>query len=215
MTFEADHHRWGLIRASYGAVMRFLASRLGVHVFLIHRRPLRNAAPAGRLPADQKIRYLTPDDIERLSADPKLEISADAAAAALDRGDLCIGYFDRGRLVSYFWSGFDAVPMEDGLWARVPDRHACAYKALTLAAYRGRHLQRFLLEANDRELIQRGLTYNVTWVAPHNFAQRAASARHGNVVIGIAGYTRWGKRVMPFCSRRVRACGFEFYQPSR
>ncbi len=215
MTFSADRRRWGLIRASYGAWFRFLASPLGVHVFLIHLRPLRNAPPTARLPADHRIRHLTDDDVERVAQDPALNLPESFARAALERGDVCIGYFDRGRLVSYFWSGFESVPMEAGLWVRVPRKHAYAYKALTLDAYRGRHLQRHLLEANDRELVQRGLTHNLEYVAPQNFAQRAASARYGNTVIGMAGYAKWGKRVIPFRSPRVKARGFEFYQPDR
>lgn len=213
MTFAADRRRWGLFKASYGAIARWLAARLGVHLLLIHCRPLGNAPPAGPLPPGHEIRYLTADDLGQVAEDGNLNLPASFARAAFDRGDVCMGYFDCGRLVSYFWSGFEAVPMQAGLWVRVPAGHSYAYKALTLEAYRGRHLQRLTLEANDRELTRRGLTHNVEYVAPHNFAQRAASARYGNTVVGLAGFARWGSRVIPFHSRGVKALGFRLFLP--
>lgn len=215
MSFDTDRRQWGLRRAGLGVVVRALASRFGIHVFLIHRRPLGKSRPARALPKGHEIRYLTDADVDRVTADQELNLSAEFAREALRRGDVCIGCFDRGRLVSYFWSGFDVVPMQAGLWVRVPAGHAYAYKALTLNEYRGRHLQQLMLEANDHALSGRGLTHNLEYVQPHNFAQRAASARYGNRVIGFAGFVEWGRTVIPFRSRGVRARGFEIFVPHR
>jgi hypothetical protein len=134
---------------------------------------------------------------------------------AFDRGDVCIGYFDQGRLVSYFWCGFEAAPMEAGLWVRVPPKYSYAYKALTVESHRGRRLQHLLTNVSDRELVKHGLTYNIEYIATYNFPQRTASARYGNKTIGIAGFVKWGNVVMPFHSPGVKSHRFEFFVPER
>lgn len=193
--------------------MRTLASRFNVHVFLINSRPLDAFTNLDDIPPGHEIRYLTRADAAKVSEQADLNLPGVFVEAAFDRGDVCIGYFDGGRLVSYFWCGFDAVPMEEGLWVRVPPDYSYAYKALTLASYRGRHLQHYLTAASDCELIKLGRTHNIEYIATHNFPQRAASARYGNRTVGIAGYVKWRSRLWPFHSRGVRATGFEFFIP--
>ena len=214
MSFNADRHRWGLWNAISGRFMRILASKFGVHLFLINFRPLDADAFLQDIPPGEEIRYLKRDDLHQVDKEPGLNLSSSFAEAAFKRGDVCIGYFDQGRLVSYFWCGFEAVPMEAGLWVRVPPNYSYAYKALTVESHRGRRLQQLLTNASDRKLAERGLTHNIEYIATYNFPQRIASARYGNRTIGIAGFVKWGTLVRPFRSPGVRAHGFEFFLPA-
>ncbi len=200
--------------SSIGAwIMHVLATKLNVHVYLINSRPLDGNASLDDLPEGHEIRYLAEDDIDRLAGVEELNLPASWTEPALNRGDVCIGYFDQGALVSYFWCGFNLVPMEAGLFVRVPSNFSYAYKALTVESHRGMRLQQKLTNASDRELVQKGLTYNIEYIAFDNFAQRSASARYGNTTIGTAGYFRLGARAYPFRSSAVKAIGFEFVNP--
>ena len=214
MSISADRHHWGLWNSIFGRFMRLLASRLGVHVFLINSRPLNADAFLEDIPPGEEIRYLKREDLDPADKEPGLSLLKSFAEAAFERGDVCIGYFDQDQLVSYFWCGFEAVPMEAGLWVRVPPNYSYAYKALTVGSHRGRRLQQLLTNASDRELAKRGLTHNIEYIATYNFPQRVASARYGNKTIGIAGYVKWGALVRPFRSPGVKSHGFEFFEPA-
>jgi len=210
--FRADWQRWGATKAIYARILIRLERYLGVHIFLINSRPLNPETDAAVLPDGHSVRYLEPSDIDVIDANPELQLSAASIQAALERGDICIGYFDESALVSYFWCGFSTVPMERGLWVQVPPReYSYAYKALTLESHRGHRLQNVLTQANDALLTRRGFKFNIEYIAPHNFAQRAASARYGNRTMGIAGYISLFGRVVSFRSPAIKKLKFRFF----
>ena len=129
---------------------------------------------------------------------------------ALARGDVCIGYFVGGALVSCFWCGFDRVPADGELMVRVPTGHSYAYKAMTLLSHRGQRLQQQLTAANDRLLCEQGFTHNIEYIEVSNFPQRRASLRYGNRTIGLAGYVANRRGPWVFHSPRVKRVGFAF-----
>lgn len=212
--FGENRQRWGLARAIYSAAMRRLQNIVGLHVFAINSRPLDPNAAEDPLPPDESIRYLRYADVDAICANPMLGISQQMAASALARGDVCIAYFDRGQLVSYFWCGFTTTPMEAGLSVRVPNGYSYAYKAMTLPSHRGRHLQQKLTRANDRHLCREGYRFNIEYIATHNFAQRVASLRYGNRTVGYAGYVNRRGRIWVCRSPGAKRHGFEMLIPN-
>lgn len=212
-TFAENQKRWGLTKALYVAVMDRLAATLGINAFLINARPLNPNPPVTDIPPDDEIRYLRYEELSSVCANADLEMSEAMARSAMNRGDRCIGYFEDGRLVSYFWCGFNATPAEAGLWVRIPKGYAYAYKALTLASHRGRRLQNLLTHESERWLSLNGYRFNIEYIATHNFAQRRASRRYGNRTVGVAGYARICARVFPFRTPSVKRLHFEFFLP--
>ncbi len=211
--FSRDLARFGSGRALYGLLVRRLQKHCGIRLFAINTRPFKADAPVTVLPDGHSIRYLDSTDLEAVYAKPALAITPAMAQAARDRGDVCIGYFAGGQLVSYYWCAFGATPMEDGWWVRFPAGYAYSYKGLTLPSYRGQHLQHRLTEVNERTQSRRGCHDNIEYIAVHNFASRTSSARSGNRTIGYAGFVRWRGIRRAFHSPGARRLGFRIFRP--
>ena len=81
-----------------------------------------------------------------------LGMSHEFVESAVKRGDLCIGYVEKGCLVSYLWIGVSSTPMEAGLWVRFGNGHSYGYKSFTLPTHRGKRLQQLLVHQSDRWL---------------------------------------------------------------
>ncbi len=210
--FGARVERWGWRRVVLAALYQRMLRLTGLHLFVINSRPLDVAMPMPELPANHQVRRLQPVDDDPAVANPALGLNAEFLQQARARGDICIGYFDQGELVSYFWCGFNRVPADPGIAVKVPPRYSYAYKAMTLASHRGRHLQQILTAANDKLLCQEGYTHNIEYIDVANFPQRRASARYGNRTIGLAAYIERDQGHWIVHSPGVKKVGFAFEQ---
>ena len=113
--FSESRERWGLWRTLAAGVYHRVGKVLGLHVLLINARPLAPDSDVSTLPDGHAVRCLAASDVATIAADPALEMDASFLEQAMQQGDVCIGYFDDGHLVSYFWCGFKRVPAEAGL----------------------------------------------------------------------------------------------------
>jgi len=155
-------------------------------------------------------RFVGEEELLEYCSIPELQLSPQAVALAFARGDVCTGMFHHGALVAYMWRSTSLVPHTDrvSVEARKPYRYG--YKALTLPAYRGRHLPEYLATVSDPHYIERGYPFSIGFVETHNFASRRSELRRGSYAIGHAGYLTLFDRVFAFRTRGVRATGFRF-----
>jgi len=193
-------------------IYNVLGRVIGLRLFVINSRLLDPDAKVEEQPVDHQVRRMTVEDHPRVVSNEALGISQSFLHAALDRGDVCIGYFVSGELVSYFWCGFSQVPANPDLLVQVPRGYSYAYKAMTLASYRGQHLQEVLTRANDKLLVRDGFSHNIEYIEVVNFPQRRASIRYGNRTIGWAGFFQNGNRRWIFHTPGVKAIGFAFLE---
>lgn len=208
--FRADVSRWGLRKSVYKRAMQQLERLLHFRLFVINARPLDPNAPQDAIPEDCSARALHPQEAVRFACNPALEMSIDFINSACARGDLCFGYVEHAALVAYVWIGVHSAPAEDGLWVEFGAGHSYAYKALTLASHRGRHLQECLTHVSDRSLTSRGYLFNIDYIHTLNFPSIAADRRYGNRPIGYAGYVRWFGCTIPFRTPGLKAHSFRF-----
>ncbi len=210
-----DVRRWGIVKSVYVRVMRLAETCLRFRLFVVHARELNPAAPEDDLPPGCVARVMLESELIEFSRDPMLGLSADSIRRAIARGDVCFGYLERGKLVSYTWVATQPTPAEAGLWVRFGDGHSYGYKALTLPSHRGRHLLECLVHLTDRWQTSHGCRYNIDYIHTGNLPSIVADRRYGNRPIGYAGYVRGFRRVIPFRTRGAKARGFEFFVPSR
>jgi len=202
-----DLARWGLLRSVYRRLMRRLAPFL--HVSFAVSRPLgRNEVRQTH--AGCSLRIATRDELLRATVNPGLQMTPAFVENALSRGDICSAAFDGDDLVAYVWRAFVPTRHKEDVWLTIEAPYRYGYKALTLPAWRGRHLQEMLGPVADRLSIERGRTHSVGFIETHNYASLASSKRLGDEKIGVIGYLRVAGRVFPFRSRGARRAGFGF-----
>lgn len=205
--FWQDISRWGVLRALHMWVMPRLASVLQVSYALT--RPLGHRQ-AVHSHAGCSIRIVTLQDLEAASAERGMDLDPEAFRRAIDRGDICVGAFDGDRLVAYTWRAFQTAPHNNGLWVQFRPPFRYGYKALTLPAYRGLHLQEAMAPLLDEMSIRRGYTHAISFIETHNHPSLRMSLRSGNRIVGLIGYVRVFGRYFPFRSRGAANLGFGF-----
>ncbi len=204
-----DLRRWGLLRSLYRRLMRRVAPFLHVSFALTH--PLgRNEVRETH--AGCSLRVATREELLRAASNPALQMTPAFVDEALSRGDICTAAFDGDDIVAYVWRAFVATRHKADVWVTFEAPYRYGYKALTLPAWRGRHLPERLVPVDDRLCIGRGCTDSIGFIETHNYASLASSKRLGERKIGVIGYLRIAGRVFPFRSPGARRAGFGFTQ---
>ena len=207
-----DLRRWGPARFLHRQLAQLLR-RLGIRLFLVFRREHHGISEEHLGSPDIEMRLVEPDELHELARDPELQLEEPFLREALARGDLCVGAFDGGRLVSYLWRAFEPVPAEDGFWVRFDPPNRYGYKAFTRPSHRGLRLQSALAPTTDRLLLERGYTHAIGYVESDNYASIRSDLRHGNERVGFAGWIDLAGLRRTFSSPGARAHGFEFFDP--
>lgn len=189
-----------------------LSRRGGLHLYRIALRPLHVFAA----PAIPGIRtgVMSESQLQRFGRDPALELPAPLVRAALARGDVCVGAWERDALVGYQWLAFSAAPHVDGIWVHFGERDCYAYKKLVLPAWRGRRIAIVLSALADAVAAARGRTRMISLIALDNTSSWKASQRTGNATAGYAGYLRCFGMNIAFHSEGARREGLALFTPS-
>ena len=203
-----DYRRWGVSRTLHKRFM--LAIRPHLVLCRVHSRPLSSQPPKPP-PTGFEARIVREGELMAASADEQLGLSADFVRSALARGDVCIGAFHDGRMVSYVWRSFTCAPHTDGLWVRFRKPFRYGYKAFTLPEFRGRHLQDPLARLLDAYCIERGFAFSIGFVETHNYPSIASDERRGSRLLGWVGYLKLFGRTVTFRSPGAARCGFGFF----
>ena len=203
--------RWGWPRALFQRLMGMLEPRVGV--YRIHLRALGNREPPD-VDGGLDVRRMTREELYQLADSLPSEIDRPFIDAALERGDFCTAAFDGNTVAAFVWRSFSTAPHGHGLWVGFEKPYRYGYKAYTLPAYRGRHLQDPTAIVSDQECLANGFTYALSYVAIQNFPSIRSDMRRGNRLVGFAGYVRLFGRAFPFRWPGVRKHGFRFYTPA-
>ena len=190
--------------------MHQLARRGGVHVYRVFQRKLDGAAPSP-FPAGYEPVALSLSDALAACVDPDLQLTEPSVRAAYAAGGVCVGARHGGALVGYVWFALAAAPHVGRVWVKVPPKAIYRYKALVLAAHRGKGIAPALYRFADSLFGKTGRDVVVNCIATHNFASKAASIRSGAQGLGYIAYWHKGERFVSFHSPAVRALGLRFY----
>lgn len=200
----AQRHGWGAYAASR------LFSRLqslGLHLWVVHARPLEAdfVIPPEHAQRYEFRRIMFDEALAQSQANPQLGLSRNFLERAFERGDICVGAFEDGRLVAYTWRSLDLAPVEEGLWLQLV-QPGCryGYKALVLDDYRGQRLNETVRYFYDREMVAMGIRQNVAYIDLHNLPSLRAHRGLRRQRVGYAGYFRAGRVWLTFRSPRVR-----------
>ena len=178
-------------------------------VSVIYARDCRQEAQ--KTPPDgYTARFVGEEELLEYCGNPELQLSPEAVRLAFSRGDVCTGLFHEGTLVAYMWRSTSRAPHTDRVSVETRKPYRYGYKALTLPAYRGRHLPEYLAPVSGPYYIDRGYFLSIGFVETHNFASRRSERRRGSYVVGYAGYLILFGRIFTFRTRGVRAAGFRF-----
>lgn len=204
--FRDNTRRWGWARAVHMGVMRWLGRRLGLHVAWINTRTMDPDVVVPELPSGYSVRQLTDADYQAALGNPDLDLDEDFVAEARGAGHFCVGAFHHDALVSYTWRAFSptAINARYTLVFAEPNRYG--YKALTLPAYRGKHLQNAIALFSDRLCHELGRTQAVAFIETHNYPSIRSDARRGNRHVGWIVWLDRGPRLC-FTSPGARRAG--------
>jgi len=195
--------------------MRGAGAYLGIHVILVRTRfTTEDVSNPCDLP-EIEFQQIDSDTLSRAINDPELDVDQEFVQAAIYRGDLGFGAFDRSQLVAYVWRSTTSAPHTDDLWVRFERPYCYAYKSYTRTDYRGNHIVPALILYSDEEMLKKAYTHRVGFFAVTNFASLAMGDRMGSRTIGYAVYLHWFGRYFFFQSRQVANIGFEFFESPR
>jgi GNAT superfamily N-acetyltransferase len=202
--FFNNARRWGIVKTTYGTVMRRLRPWLMLSEIRLQ--------PAGEVstPEDGKTRIASRDDLLRASFELPEHFDPEFVQDALERGDVCVAAFDEQKITAFAWRSFSTAPHQDGLWVSFPRGYCYCYKLFTLPEYRGKHI--LDSEVTENLAAQRGCTHLMTFAETHNYPSITRSNRIGATVVGYAGYFLLFGRPYPFRSLGARKHQFRFYR---
>ena len=193
-------------------VMSGLRRYAGICICRVGVRPLSGHAPRPDLPSGIHLRIVQPNELLNAADDPELDLHPEFVRAALARGDMAFGAFERDCLVGYSWRTFTAAPHFEGLWARVGRPYFCGYKAFTRPSHRGKRIHVAVALFSDSCLLERGYAAEVGLVDISNFASLHTAKVLGRRRIGYAGYVKLFGRCIPFRTAAVRKIGLELFE---
>jgi GNAT superfamily N-acetyltransferase len=174
----------------HGRLMRALSRRAGLRLFRFFRRDLRSDTEQAVMSVGIELRQVAEAEALALCGDPELDLRPEPVAAAVARGDLCVGAFESARLVGYCWIAFDPLPHLDGVWVGFGTDVAWTYKSLVRSSHRGRGIAPVLYRHADDRCRDRGRAASIICVETHNRPSVAAALRAGYSPSGYAGYLR-------------------------
>jgi GNAT superfamily N-acetyltransferase len=166
--------------------------------------PFRNAAI--------EFRFLGPDEVGRLAADPDNHLDPAMADPAFAGGGLCFAALAGGRLAAYGWFVAGEVDPRHcgGVRLSLPAEAAYFYNGFTHPEFRGRRLYGQLMSRGLRALADRGVRRLLTSVAWTNAPALTSCRRLGYEDLGCflgIGRGRW-RLVFPPRAARRRGIGF-------
>lgn len=171
-------------------------------------RPLVAEPPP--LPGEIALRRLRPEGDLHHFAQPHIRLGEAKARTGFERGEICIGGFDRSSLVGYAWFTCDPAPHRDDLWMVYDPRAVYIYRAFVHPAYRGRGIAPALYRYADPLFLAEGRRSALLCIGIRRRASLAAARRSGARVAGYGAYLRAGPLFVQWRTPGARRLGFRF-----
>lgn len=212
--FRDNVRRWGWPRAVHMGVMRWLGRRLGLHVAWINTRTMDPDVTVPEPPPGYSVRRLTDADYQAAMGNPELDLDEDFVTAARRQGHFCVGAFHHQDLVSYVWRAFSPTAINARYTLIFDEPNRYGYKAMTLPAHRGKHLQNVISLFSDRLCHELGRSEAVAFIETHNYPSLRSDARRGNRHVGWIVWLDRGPRLC-FASPGARRTGVDIKRSDR
>jgi len=185
------------------------ARRAGIRVARVVVRPLEGS-PQPAAPDAIRCRLVKEAELRLWSFDPALQLNEAQLRSAFERGDVCVGAFDRWRLVGYEWLGFRATPHAAGLWVQFRPSDCYMYKTFVHPAYRGLGIAGLLNAAGNEIAARHQRERVICFIDLKNSASWQAAKRSGSFTAGYVGYIACFGRAIAFRTAGASRQGFRF-----
>ena len=185
------------------------ARRAGIRVARVVVRPLEGSAQPT---ASETIRcrLVTETELRLWSFDPALQLNEAQVRSAFERGDVCVGAFERWRLVGYQWLGFRPTPHVAGLWVQFRPSDCYLYKTYVHPSYRGLGIAGLLNAAGHEIAARHDRSRVICFIDLKNTASWQAAKRSGSFTAGYVAYIAWFGRAIAFRTAGASRQGFRF-----
>ena len=202
----AARHGWG--RAVYRSIMLRLRRR----VLLAYVSARRLGAQEYLPHPEYDVRVANHEELLAAARAMPFVLNEAQIESALANGDLCFAAFDKDQMVAFTWRCYSRTLHEPEIWATTEKPFRYGYKAYTLPEYRGQHILN--PQFTDHICQSKGYEYATGFIETHNYSSIKSAKRHGNRVVGYAGYLTIFGRVIPFRSPGAKRFGFAFVRDS-
>lgn len=161
-------------------------------------------------------RFLTPDEVVQIAADPVNDLEPEMARRAADGRNSCFAALDGERLAAYGWYARNWIEPEhcDGFGLRMPPGVAYMYKGFTHPDYRGQRLHGAVMGLALREFEAEGVRALISTVEWTNDASLKSCARLGYRRIGVLARAKFLGCPWWRTGSKVRERGVEIITPA-
>jgi len=195
--YKAIYQRFGLLATLHDFCISAIEKIVRFRLLLIYVH--KNLGPINTPPIPGlDIRVMSAEELEAHVGAPGLDLPRSHIEQALANGDKCIGAFLDNQLCSYAWYAHNASTSSNRLVTRFSSDYAYTYKNLTLPAYRGRGIQRWVKNYALSLYQAEGKKGVIVAIDSNNFSSRRTTAAVGAKVTAYFAYFLGQKRYVGF-----------------
>lgn len=205
--YKAVYQRFGLLATLHDFCISAISKIIHFRLLLIYVHSELRPIDSPPIPG-LDIRVMSAEELEPYIGAPGLDLPRSHIDQALANEDRCIGAFLNGQLCSYAWYAHNASTSSNRLVTSFGSDYAYAYKNLTLPAYRGRGIQRWVKNyalSLYQEQDKKGV---IVAIDSNNFSSRRTTAAVGAKVMAwyayflgekhYLGFNIWGSRKLEY-----------------
>lgn len=205
--YKAIYQRFGVTAMLHDFAISSIEKIIRFRViFLYLHRELNDLSESK--PSNLDIHEMSREELEAYIDKPGLDLPRSHVNQALANGDKCLGAFMDGELCSYAWYAENPSTSSNRLTTYFSSDYAYAYKNLTLPAYRGRHIQRWVKNYALSLYQSLGKEGILIAIDSQNFSSRRTTASVGAEVIGYYVYFLGKKTYKGFNVKGCQKVGY-------
>lgn len=214
--YKAIYQRFGLLATLHDFCISAIEKIIHFRLLLIYVHSDVLAIGTPPIPG-LDIHVMSAEELEQHIGAPGLDLPRSHIEQALANGDKCIGAFLDGQLCSYAWYAQHPSTSTNRLTTSFGSDYAYAYKNLTLPAYRGRGIQRWVKNYALSLYQDQGKKGVLVAIDSNNFSSRRTTAAVGaRVTAGYAyflgrkcylGFNLWGSGKLRYRLERAEDFG--------
>jgi len=204
--FAAVFKRFGTIALLHDLFISILSKLFFFRVLVIY---LLNASTAlAVIPEDVDIHLMSLAALLKFKDREEYELPEQFLNEALKNGDQCFGAFINNELAGYAWYAMKESTSSRRLTTHFSPCYVYAYKNLTLAAYKGRGIQKWIKTFTFnfyKEMDKKGI---IVAIESQNFSSRRSTAGTGAKIIGFWPYALKNGRYFGFGTSGCKRIGY-------
>lgn len=176
--YKAIYQRFGVFATLHDFVISAIEKIIRFRLLLIYVHSELRPIDSPPIPG-LAIRVMSAEELEGYTGAAGLNLPRSHIKQALANGDKCIGAFLDSQLCSYAWYAYNPSTSSNRLVTYFGSDYAYAYKNLTLPAYRGRGIQRWVKNYALSLYQSEGKKGVIVAIDSNNFSSRRTTASVG------------------------------------